>query len=43
MPDGVEIDLRRSPDSAGEDLPQRGQPVRLWLDREHTILVSDKP
>ncbi|QDC00714.1 ABC transporter ATP-binding protein [Mesorhizobium sp. 8] len=43
MPDGVEIDLRRGPDIAGKELLQRGQPVHLWLDREHTILVSDKP
>lgn len=42
MPDGVEIDLRRSPDMAGKELPRGGQPVHLWLDREHTILVGEQ-
>ncbi len=42
MPDGIELDLRRGPDLGGKDLPQRGQPIQLWLDREHTILVADK-
>jgi len=42
MPDGIELDLRRGPDIAGGDLPRRGEPVQLWLDREHTILVADK-
>nr|WP_313956203.1 hypothetical protein [Mesorhizobium amorphae] len=42
MPDGIELDLRRGPDLGGRDLPERGQPIQLWLDREHTILVADK-
>ena len=42
MPDGVELDLRRGPEMAGQDLPRRGGPVSLWLDREHTILVADR-
>jgi putative spermidine/putrescine transport system ATP-binding protein len=43
LPDGAEIDLRRSPDMAGERLPNPGEPVQLWLDRQHTILVADQP
>jgi len=43
MPDGTELDLRRGPDIAGSQLPQRGQPVSLWLDRQHAILVADQP
>lgn len=43
LPDGAEIDLRRSPDTAGERLPDPGEDVRLWLDRQHTILVADRP
>jgi putative spermidine/putrescine transport system ATP-binding protein len=42
MPDGTELDLRRGPDIAGKDLPSPSQPIQLWLDREHTILVADK-
>ncbi len=41
--DGAEIDLRRGLDVAGKELPARGKPVHLWLDREHTILVADQP
>ena len=43
MPDGIELDLRRGPDVAGAGLPRSGEPVHLWLDREHTILVTDEP
>ncbi|WP_048646904.1 ABC transporter ATP-binding protein [Nitratireductor soli] len=41
LPDGAEIDLRRSPDMAGGRLPDRGEGIRLWLAPEHTILVTD--
>jgi putative spermidine/putrescine transport system ATP-binding protein len=43
MPDGIELDLRRGPDLVDGELPLPGQPLRLWLDCEHTILVADQP
>ncbi|WP_137388553.1 ABC transporter ATP-binding protein [Rhodoligotrophos defluvii] len=43
LPEGIEIDLRRSPELAGERLPEPGEDISLWLDREHTILVADRP
>jgi putative spermidine/putrescine transport system ATP-binding protein len=43
FPDGCEIDVRRSPDIDDGELPRPGDEVRLWLDREHTIIVADQP
>jgi putative spermidine/putrescine transport system ATP-binding protein len=41
LPDGAQIEVRRVPD--GDDaLPERNGPVRLWLDRDHTILVGNQ-
>lgn len=41
LADGTEIDVRRPPD-AGNAMPQPNDTIRLWIDREHTILVGDE-